>query len=121
MSGDVIRWDDLALEQLLNSPDGPVGRLLTAKAAEATAIATAAAPLQKRHNWSWGRNSTSYLPRSLGYLKGNIRPHMGYTRAGKLFSGVNAPYGPTLFLEKPADQLRHRYPFLSVALYSVTV
>lgn len=121
MPGHLIRWDDLALAELLNSPSGPVGRFLEVKAAEATAIATAAAPLQKRQNWSWGRNSTSYMPRSLGYLKGNIRPHMGYTRTGKLFSGVNAPYGPTLFLEKPADQLHHSYPFLSSALYAVTV
>lgn len=115
-----IKWDDVALEELLNSPDGPVGQYLTEKMMEMTAIATAAAPLQKPQNWSWGRRSSSYMPRSMGYLKSNIRPHMGYTQKGTLFGGTNAPYGPTLFLEKPADQLHHSYPFMTLALYAAT-
>src|SRR5579859_4787786 len=101
--------------------DGPVGRFLAAKAAEMAALAVAEAPLQQRKNWSWGRHSTSYIPRSLGYLKGSVTPHMGYTRGGTIFGGVNAAYGPTLFLEKPADQMHHAYPFLSTALYAATM
>jgi hypothetical protein len=116
-----INWDNAALEDLLNSPTGLVGEYLEEKAEEAVAIATAAAPLQTPRTWSWGKHSSSYMPRSFGYLKGNIRLHTGYTKGGTFFTGVNAPYGPTLFLEQPARQLHHAYPFLSAALYAVTV
>lgn len=116
-----IEWDDAAIHDLLYSMDGPVGRYLTEKMLELDAIVRASAPVQARHNWSWGRHSTSYEPRSLGYLKGSVHPHMGYTKSGKLFAGVNAAYGPALFLEKPADQLHHKIPFMSAPLYAVAV
>lgn len=116
-----IDWNDAALWELLQSMDGPVGRWLTKKTAELTSLVLASAPLQKPQNYSWGANSTSYMPRSSGYLKASIRPHMGYTKTGMLFGGTNAAYGPTLFLEKPADQLHHRIPFMSVPLYAVTL
>jgi hypothetical protein len=118
---DGVQWNDAELEDLLNSIDGPVGRWLTDKAEEMAGVATAASPLQKPENWSWGRHSTSYLPRSFGYLKGSIRPKLGYTKDGKLYGGVNAAYGPTLFLEQPARQMHSIYPFLSVALYAATI
>ena len=116
-----VRWDEEAIYRLINDLDGPVGRYLAEKVAQMTALVLAAAPLQKPKNFSWGRNSTSYMPRSLGYLKGSVRPHMGYTMKGQLFGGVNAAYGPTLFLEKPADQLHEKIPFMSSALYAVTL
>lgn len=116
-----VKWDEAAIEDMLHSMDGPVGRFLAEKSLEMAAIAKAAAPLQQPKNWSWGRNSSSYMPRSFGYLKNSVTPHMGYTKSGKLYGGVNATYGPTLFLERPADQLHHVYPFMSLALYSVTV
>jgi len=117
-----IECDDVALEDMFNNPDGLVGDWLKGKVAEMTAIATAGAPLQQPKNWSWGADSSSYMPRSLGYLKGGVRPHFpAYTRFGSLYGGVNAPYGPTLFLEKPARQLHHSYPFLSAALYAAVI
>jgi hypothetical protein len=116
-----VKWNDAELEWLLNSMDGPVGRFLAEKAAEMAAVATVFAPVQSPRNWSWGRRSSSYMPRSLGYLKGSVTPHMGYTRSGRIFGGVNAAYGPTLFLEQPADQLHHAYPFLSTALYAAVI
>lgn len=116
-----VDWNDAELEWLLNSMDGPVGKFLAEKAAEMAAIAMALAPVQQVKNWSWGRNSSSYMPRSLGYLKGSVTPHMGYTRGGTIFGGVNAAYGPTLFLEKPADQMHSVYPFMSTALYAAVI
>lgn len=116
-----VKWDDKALYDLLHSLDGPVGRWLAEKSLEMTAYAQAGAPVQKMSNWSWGRNSTSYMPRSLGYLKGSIRPHMGYTMKGQLYGGVNAAYGPTLFLERPTIQMHEKIPFMSAALYAVTI
>jgi hypothetical protein len=116
-----VKWNEAELEWLTHSLDGPVGRFLAEKAAEMAAIAMTLAPVQKPSNWSWGRNSTSYEPRSLGYLKSTITPHMGFTRSGMMFGGVNAAYGPTLFLEKPADQMHSVYPFMSTALYAAVI
>jgi hypothetical protein len=115
-----IEWDDVALEALLNSIDGPVGRYIQEKMIQMTTLAEIAAPVQKRQNWSWGRNSTSYMPRSLGYLKGSIRPHLGYTVSGKLYGGTDAAYGPTLFLERGGGRYGHAelIPFMSAALYA---
>lgn len=122
MADSYIKWDEAALENLLNSPDGPVGQLLEDLAARATSVAKANAPVQKPQNYSWGKKrSTSSMPWSGGYTKARIAPHMGYTRAGVLFSGVNAPLQPTLFLEKPAKQLHHKYPFMTTALYSLNL
>jgi hypothetical protein len=115
----VVNWDETDLEDVLNSPDGLVGKYLEEKSEAMYQVALGAAPVQKPANFSWGKRSDSYMPDSMGFLKSNIRPHVGYTTKGTLFAGVNAPYGPTLFLEKPARQLHRAYPFLSLALYSV--
>ena len=116
----VVNWREGELEDVLNGPGGLVGKFLQEKSEGMTDVALGAAPLQKPQNFSWGHRSDSYMPDSMGFLKASIRPHMGYTKSGTIFAGVNAPYGPTLFLEKPARQLRRAYPFLSTALYSVT-
>ncbi len=118
-----FKWDDAALHDLLQSIDGPVGKWLAEKTLELTAEVEAAAPIQKPKNYSWGHGSTSYMPRSIGYLKGGVRPHMGYTKTGMLFGGVDAPYGPTLFLERGGGRHGHaeRIPFMSTALYSVVI
>lgn len=116
-----VNFNDAALYDLIHALDGPVGKFLTEKAEAMAQVAKAAAPVQKPQNWSWGKNSTSYLPRSFGYLKSSVRPKVGYTKDGTLYGGVNAAYGPTLFLERPARQMHRIYPFMSSALYSVTI
>ena len=122
MADSYITWSHDELEQMLNSPDGLVGKMLEDLAARATMVAKAAAPTQKPENYSWGKKrSTSYMPWSGGYTKARVVPHMGYTKAGILFSGVNAPYAPTLFLEKPARQMHTSHPFMSTALYSISI
>lgn len=115
-----IQWDDAALDDLLNSIDGPVGKFITEKTAEMTALAEIGAPLQKRKNWSWGRDSTSYLPRSFGYLKSTVRPVIGYTKGGHLYGGTNAAWGPVLFLQYGGGRYgrAERIPFMSSALYA---
>jgi hypothetical protein len=110
-----------ALDELLNSPAGPVGQVIEELSVQATGIAEAAAPFQKPENHSWSfTKSTSYTPWSTIYLKVNTRPSgFLYNARGQIFSGVNAPYGPTLFLERPARQLHRKYPFLSTAVDTV--
>lgn len=117
MDGE-IEWDEAALADLLYSLDGPVGRWVAEKTVQMTSATLAGAPVQKPRNYSWGRNSTSYEPRSTGYLKSTVRPAMGHTKSGNMWGGTNAAYGPTLFLEKPADQLHERIPFMTNALYA---
>ncbi len=118
-----LKWNDAALYDLLHSMDGPVGKWLAEKSLEMTSAAMAGAPIQKPKNFSWGKHSTSYMPRSFGYLKGSVRPHMGYTKTGMLYGGTNAAYGPTLFLERGGGRYDHaeRIPFMTTALYSVTI
>ena len=82
-----VKWDEANWEWMVHSLDGPVGKFLEAKSLEMAAIAKVAAPIQQRRNWSWGKRSSSYMPRSLGYLKGSVTPHMGWTRSGELFGG----------------------------------
>ena len=96
MSGD-LQWNDAALYDLLHSIDGPVGRWLQEKMLQMTAAVEADAPIQKPKNYSWGRDSTSYEPRSEGYLKGSVRPHMGYTKSGNLFAGRQRGVRPDAF------------------------
>lgn len=118
-----LRWDDAALEDLLHSIDGPVGRFVKEKTAQMTTAAEAKAPIQKPKNYSWGRDSSSYLPRSLGYLKGTVRPVIGYTRGNQLFGGANAAFGPTLFLERGGGRHGHArlIPFMTESLYAAFI
>jgi hypothetical protein len=122
MSESYIEWHEDELEDMLNTPEGLVGEFLTELMMKMATVAKAGAPIQKPQNFSWGKKySTSYMPWSGGYTKAHTVPHMGYTKGGHLFGGVNAPYGPTLFLEKPARQLKHSYPFMTTALYSLSI
>lgn len=119
-----VNLDMAAVEDMLNSPDGPVGTTILELAEQATSIAKLNAPLQKPWNWSWSaRKSTSYVTRSVGYLKGGIRvTGIKLNKVGQIYSGVNAPYGPTLFLQQPARQIHSMdYMFMSVALNSVVL
>jgi hypothetical protein len=40
---------------------------------------------------------------------------------GGLYGGVNAEADPTIFLEKPAEQMDRKYPFLTTGLDSLEV
>lgn len=93
--------DDAAIHDMLNAADGPVGFVIDELSVRATEFAKLKAPVQKPENWSWGfAKSTSYEPRSVGYLKGAIHEHFpGYNGAGQLYGGVNAPLGPTMYLQ----------------------
>lgn len=111
---------DGEVEWLLNSPDGPVGRVVTELAQKATATAKAGAPLQKQahHSWSFAK-STSYMPWSTLYLKVNVRwSGYRYNSAGQLYSGVNAPFGPVMFLQNGGGRYGHaeKARFMSAAL-----
>src|SRR5690348_825435 len=118
-----VHLDYGAIEELLNTPEGEVGRYLGAVGLEATALAKAAAPVMARRNYShWGAmwdprfqygppGATRYKTHWSGFR---------FNGAGQMYTGVNAPAGPTYFLERPARQIfSRRYAFMSEAMDSV--
>lgn len=116
MAENQVKLDPDALEELLNSPDGPVGVVIDELSGEAATIARALAPIMARTKWSLLRQ---YGPP--GVTKASVRKSgFRWNSLGQLYSGVNVNYGPTLFLQRPARQIHTtQYMFLSQALDAV--
>lgn len=120
-----VRLDEAAMEDMLHSEDGLVGRYIRGLGIQAAAIAKALAPERKARNMSWSQSkSTSYpsvkWPGQL--LKSSVHAAFGYSKTGQMYGGVNAAYGPTLFLTKPAEQIHTgRSLFMTDALDSVAL
>jgi hypothetical protein len=116
----VVRWNYPAVDELLNSLDGPVGRLIAELSGRAASIARRRVHVRPGTPGStvWNEaTSTAWPP---GYTRASIRTHLARgARTGKLYGGVNASGSPTFFLEYPprgAEQMTDRYPFLTTAL-----
>jgi hypothetical protein len=119
-----VTIDEAAMDDMLHSPDGLVGRYIQGLGIQAAAIAAAAAPAKQARNESWHPDkSTSYpsIPWPGLTLRASIRPAFGYTKSGAMYGGVNVNYGPTLFLTRPARQIHHTYTFMTDALYGVAL
>jgi hypothetical protein len=119
----VLRWNQARLEDLLNSPDGPVGRLIAELSGQAAAVARSAVRVRSvpgTRRTRAGRNSTAVPP---GFTKASIRVHGPVTGSrGGLYGGVNAALVPTVFLEHDpdgAEQMDRQYPFLTTGLESL--
>lgn len=96
--------NDAWLEELLNTPEGPVGVKLGEMSERMTAVAKAAAPVMKPENRShWGKMyDPAFQYGDPDALKVKTRQHFpGYTRAGKIFGGTDAPFAQTFFLNRP--------------------
>jgi hypothetical protein len=114
-----IRWDDAAIDDLLNSEFGPVGQLIAELSSRAALVATAVVHVRPGTPASatTGRTSNARPP---GFTKARIRPHLARgTVTGHLYGGVNAPADPTIFLELPASQMSREFPFLTTGLFSL--
>ena len=114
-----IDWDEDALEELLNSWDGPVGQLIDELSARAAIVAAEAVHVRPgtASSRTTGRTSNARPP---GFTKSRTRPHRGRgARTGKIYGGVNAPADPAIFLEDPARQMGRPYPFLTTGLLSL--
>jgi hypothetical protein len=119
LGGVRIEWDEAALEDLLDSMDGPVGKFIWELSVRAAAIAAEAVHVRPGTPASatTGRTSNARPP---GYTKARIRPHLARgAMTGKLYGGINAPADPAIFLEMPADQMHKTYPFLTTGVYSL--
>ena len=118
-----VHLDPVALDELLNSPGGPVGELIYDLSVKAAGVAKATAPTMGQRNYShWGGYFDpvrQYGPP--GETRKSVRwSGFRFNGAGQLYSGVNVNYGPTLFLQRPARQVRPVvFAFMSRALDSV--
>lgn len=110
-----VHLDDSAITALMRDPFGPVGRLLFEKATEGFAIAQGIVPV--RHGNVWSEATTSASPE--GFTKASLHPKLGSTSRG-LYGSVNAAFEPTVFLEKPAEQMHFARPFLTTTLWTIT-
>lgn len=114
-----VEWDEAALDDLLDSIEGPVGQLISELSLRATIVATSVVHVRPGTPASatTGRTSNARPP---GYTRARIRPHVARGAVtGQLFGGVNAPADPSIFLELPASQMSRPFPFLTVGLYSL--
>lgn len=111
--GGRIVWDDVALAELLESPTGPVGRDLQAKAERVTQEAKRLAPVSPH-----GSNG-----RASGYLRSQIGWDIGVDSEGiyadissPALSTDGAPYG--LFQEVGTSKMAAQ-PHLRPALFII--
>lgn len=122
----VVLLDSAAMDDMLQSPDGLVGTYINGLAVQMGYAARAGAPSKAPENESWHpAKSTSYpsakWPEPAGGLKASIKSVLGYNKAGQLYGGVNAAYGPTFFLTRPARQIHRQYTFMTDALYGAVL
>lgn len=121
----MVDFDYDAIEEMLNTPEGETGRFLAGVGLEATALTKSLAPVMQRRNWShWGKMfDPRYQYGAAGITK--YKTHWSgfrFNGAGQMYTGVNTPYGPTLFLERPARQIfSRRYAFMSEALDTISI
>jgi hypothetical protein len=113
--GDVI-LDEPAVYDLLNSPDGPVGRLLLDLSEQAAAVARAKVRVRVPGSNRTGLTSSARPP---GFTLASISPKIGYDDQGLIYGGVVAAGDPGIFLEYPAEQMHREYPFLTTGLDSL--
>jgi hypothetical protein len=107
-----VIWDDKEIYDLLNSADGPVGQLILELSERAAAVATSVVRVRT------GRGGSTARPP--GFTKASIKVHFpAWGTLGLIYGGVNAAADPTIFLEYPAEQMKHAYPFLTTGLFSL--
>ena len=119
MADVTVEWDQGALDDLLNSVEGPVGMLIAELSLRASIVAVNVVHVRPGTPASATTGATSNA-RPRGFTKANIRPHGPVIGSrGGLYGGVNAPADPSIFLEMPADQMHETYPFLTTGLWSL--
>lgn len=109
-----VNIDDAAVFALINDEDGIVGQFIQELAAQAAVVARAVVPVRTAPTWSALSNA-----RPPGFTKTAIHTARGHTGDGHFWASANAPADPALFLEDPAEQLHHAYPFLTTGLWSL--
>lgn len=123
MADAYVVIDPMAVNYLVNEPEGPVGALIAEVSLKATAIAKADAPIMKKRNYSFWRPTwnpeTQYGPP--GHMKSSVHwSGFRFNKLGQMYSGVNTDFAPTVFLEHPARQIKTtEYRYMTHALEQV--
>lgn len=113
-----VHLDDAAIYDLLDGPDSPVVRLLEEISEIGAKQARATVPIRRAAGGRFvgrGLRSTSYPS---GYTYRSIRTNVHWYN-GLVYGGIAAVEDPTVFLEAPAEQMHHKYPFMSTAFDDV--
>jgi hypothetical protein len=118
-----IHLNDVVIYDILNGADGPLAAYLDTISERAAAVARANAPVRhlqfggRRRRGDRAGNSTSFPP---GYTLVSIHSNVHWY-GGLIYGGIAAVEEPTIFLEYPASQMDHAYPFMSTAFDSLAV
>lgn len=117
-----VHLDDVVIYDLLNGADGPLAAYLDTISERAAAVARATVPVRhpqlygiRRRRHDRAGNSTSFPP---GYTLVSIHSNVHWY-GGLIYGGIAAVEEPTIFLEYPASQMEHAYPFMSTAFDSL--
>lgn len=109
-----VYFNEATIDDMLNSPDGPVWQLVNELSEKAASIARQLVPIRKdRSVWSARSNA-----QAIGYTLASIHAVMGYNHAGRIYGGINAAEIPTIWLEYPRQD-RRKQPFLTTAVWSL--
>ncbi len=110
---DVVIYQS-SIDELVNSPEGPVAKLLAELSDEVAALARQYVRVRRGNVWTSRSNA-----KPPGFTLASIHANMGYDESGQIYGGAAAAENPTIFLETPAIQMHDKYPFLSTALDDV--
>ena len=109
-----VYWNDAMIDDLLNSPDGPVWQLVNELSEQAATVARELVPIRKPGS-TWSRKSNA---QAIGATLASIHAVMGYNDEGRIYGGINAIEIPSIFLEYPRQD-RRKQPFLTTAVWSL--
>ena len=117
MADDEFQMDEAAVYDLLNSPDGPVGRLMYELSGQAATVARVRVRIRKAV-WDIPASRNTAFP--VSYTLGSIRSNVHWYQ-GLIYGGAAAAEDPTVYLEDPAEQMESEYPFLTTGLNSLVL
>ena len=111
-----FQMDDSAVFEMLNSADGPVGRMLSQLTDQIVTVARAKVRVRIPGSDRTGITSDARAP---GTTLASIHTRLGWRGDGTIYGSGNADADPAIFLEKPAEQDKREYPFLTTGLDSL--
>lgn len=117
---------EAAMEDLLNTPESPVGETIDELSHKAADIAEALTPVMEARSRRHMRRAYDplYQYGPPGATKKSVRPSgFRFNGLGQMYSGVNVNYGPTAFLEFPARQYKGstEWMFMTHALEAIEI
>jgi len=106
------------VDELMRDIEGPVGDLMRNLSRQMAETARIKVHVRVPGTQRTGRTSSA---RSPGYTRAHITSTVGHSKlhGGIVFGGAEAPGNPGIFLEAPAEQMHHKYPFLTTGLWAV--